>query len=273
MWPAKMIPETYNLKREANVRVCKSCTTLSAAFKKALLDGDYEEAVAVYGSGNINLRTPFPQFSKKKEETMYPIHCAVEGGNLDIVRWLMEDHYCPIKVIRTGSGKKPKRGGSADQLILTSKNRSVLTIAMTSLNVEVLRYLVVDNGVSIYESKDLLSSLRALEAVLLALPLSKGHRRIECSDPRWDDQSYDGHSYTSSFEGDGDGEQTVGAETHASSSMKKGGADCCIICYENPIDCVMTPCGHQVCCLECSSNMHVCPVCNVKGEFIKIFRP
>ena len=268
-----MIPETYNLKREANVRVCKSCTSLSASFKKALLDGDYEEAVAVYGSGNINLRTPFPQFSKKKEETMYPIHCAVEGGNLDIVRWLMEDHYCPIKVIRTGSAKKPKRGGSADQLILTSKNRSVLTIAMTSLNVEVLRYLVVDNGVSIYESKDLLSSLRALEAVLLALPSSKGHRRIDNSDPRWDDQSYDdGHSFASSFDGDDDGNQTVGAETHAS-SMKKGGADCCIICYENSIDCVMTPCGHQVCCLECSRNMHVCPVCNVKGDFIKIFRP
>lgn len=268
MWPAKMLPETYNLKREANVRVCKSCTHLSASFKKALLDGDYEEAVAVYGSGNINLRTPFPQFSKKKEETMHPIHCAVEGGNIDIVRWLMEDHFCPIKVIRTGSGKKPKRGGSADQLILTSKNRSVLTIAMTSLHVEILRYLVVDNGVSIYESKDLLSSLRALEAVLLALPGSQRSRRIECSDPRWDDQSYDGHSFTSSF----DGEQTMGEDTHAS-SKKKGAADCCIICYENSIDCVMTPCGHQVCCLECSTNMHLCPVCNVRGEFIKIFRP
>ncbi len=268
MWPAKMLPETYNLKREAGVRVCKSCTHLSASFKKALLDGDYLEAVAVYGSGNINLRTPFPQFSKKKEEIMYPIHCAVEGGNLDIIRWLMEDHFCPIKVIRTGSGKKPKRGGSADQLILTSKNRSVLTIALTSLHVEILRYLVVDNGVSIYESKDLLSSLRALEAVLLALPGSHGPRRIESSDPRWDDQSYDGQSFTSSF----DGEQTMGEETSAS-SKKKGAADCCIICYENSIDCVMTPCGHQVCCLECSTNLHLCPVCNVKGEFIKIFRP
>ena len=47
----------------------------------------------------------------------------------------------------------------------------------------------------------------------------------------------------------------------------------CIICYDNAIDCVMTPCGHQVCCLECSANLSACPVCNNRGEFIKIFRP
>lgn len=271
MWPAKMIPETYNLKKEANVRVCKSCTHLSASFKKALLDGNYEEAVAVYGSGNVNLRTPFPQFSKKKEETMYPIHCAVVGGNLDIVQWLVEDHYCPIKVVRTGSSK-PKRGGSADQLILTSKNRSVLTIAVEGLHVDIMRYLVVENNVSIYEgTKDLKASLRGLEAVLLALPAVKGQRQHEESSssyPRWDDASFDEHSFGSSIDGD----LTMGGETQAS-SIKKGAVDCCIICYENSIDCVMTPCGHQVCCLQCSSNLKVCPVCNVKGEFIKIFRP
>ena len=180
-----MIPETYNLKRESQVKVCKSCNHLSASFKKALLDGDYEEAIALYGSGNINLRTPFPQTSKKKDEIMHPIHCAVEGGNEDIVRWLVEDHFCPIKVVRTGSSRTPKRGGSADQLIVTSKNRSVLTIAITSLNVEILRYLVVDNGCSIYESKDLKSSLRALEAALLALPNNKHSERfIDAVDPR-----------------------------------------------------------------------------------------
>lgn len=267
-WPSKMIPETYNLKRESQVRVCNSCNHLSASFKKALLNGDYEEAVALYGSGNINLRTPFPHTSKKKDEIMHPIHCAVAGGNPDIVRWLVEDHFCPIKVIRTGSSKKPKRGGSADQLILTSQNRSVLTIAMTSLNVEILRYLVVDNSVSIYESKDLKSSLRALEAVLLALPNNScGHRYVEPNDARWDDTSFDGQSFTSSLGAD----QTIGENTFASS--KKRGADSCIICYENSIDCVMTPCGHQICCLECSKNLKTCPVCNVKGDFIKIFRP
>lgn len=262
-----MIPETYNLKKESQVRVCNSCHHLSGSFKKALLDGDYEEARALYGSGNINLRTPFPQSSKKKDEIMYPIHCAVEGGNPEIVRWLVEDHFCPIKVIRTGSSKKTKRGGSADQLILTSKGRSVLTIAMTSLNVEILRYLVVDNSVSIYESKDLKSSLRALEAVLLALPNSMDDQEFfEDHNPRWDDSSFGGQSFASSLGAD----QTIGGNTFAS-SKKRG--DSCIICYENAIDCVMTPCGHQVTCLECSKNLKACPVCNNKGEFIKIFRP
>ena len=273
VWPAKMIPDTYNLKKEANVRVCKSCTHLSAGFKKALLDGNYEKAVAVYGTGNVNLRTPFPQMSKKKEETMYPIHCAVSGGNIDIVRWLIEDHFCPIKVVLTGS-TKPKRGGSSEQLILTSSSRSVLTIAMEGLHVDILRYLVVENNVSIYSTKDLKSSLRALEAVLLALPAVKGQRRIHTIDPRWDQDSFDEHSFASSMDGD----ITMGGETRASrasraSSKKPTSSDHCILCYENAIDCVMTPCGHQVSCLKCSKNLKVCPVCSGEGEFIKIFRP
>jgi hypothetical protein len=217
-WPSKMIPETYNLKKESTVKVCKSCNFLSSAFKKALLDGDYEEAIALYGSGNINLRTPFPQFSKKKEEVMYPIHCAVEGGNIDIVRWLMEDHFCPVKVIRTGTGKRAKKGGSPDFPILTSKNRSVLSIAMESLHVDILRYLVVDNNVSIYESKDLKASLRALEAVLLALP--GGLRDYQGDDfiHRWDDAVFDGETSIASSLG---ADMTVSDDDALSKATKK----------------------------------------------------
>jgi hypothetical protein len=140
---------------------------------------------------------------------------------------------------------------------------------MEGLHVDIMRYLVVDNNVSIYGTKDLKSSLRALEAVLLALPSVKGQRRIHTLDPRWDQDSFDEHSFGSSLDGD----LTMGGETHASSKMTKAASDSCIICYENSIDCVMTPCGHQVCCLKCSKNLKLCPVCNVKGEFIKIFRP
>jgi hypothetical protein len=127
----------------------------------------------------------------------------VEGGNIDIVRWLMEDHFCPIKVVRTGSGKRPRKGGSPDFPILTSKNRSVLSISMESLHVEILRYLVVDNAVSIYESKDLMASLRAMEAVLLALPGGLGEHRGDGFVHRWDDAVFDGEtSETSSLGGD-----------------------------------------------------------------------
>jgi len=270
-WPAKAIPETYNLKKESQVKVCKSCNFLSSAFKKALLKGDYEEAIAVYGSGNINLRTPFPQFSNKKEEVMYPIHCAVEGGNLSIVRWLMEDHFCPVKVIRTGGGvKQSKEGGSQDYPILTSKNRSVLTIGIDNIHVKVLRYLVVDNGFSIYESKDLRSSLRALEAVLNALPSGLREYRSDDFSHRWDDAVFDeGTSVASSLGADA----TFPGSEFDESTSNHIDADACIICCDNTIDCVITPCGHQVCCLSCSKNLSTCPVCNNRGEFIRIYRP
>jgi hypothetical protein len=70
-WPAKSLPELYNLKNEANMKVCKSCDYISTSFRKALLSGDYEQAVALYGTGNVNLRSPFPPSkSDKRQEVM-----------------------------------------------------------------------------------------------------------------------------------------------------------------------------------------------------------
>jgi hypothetical protein len=264
MWSSKMIPDTYNLKKEANVKICKSCNFMSVAFKKALLAGDYEEAVALYGSGNVNLRAPFPASSKKKDEIVHPIHCAVQGGNIDIVRWLMEDHFCPIKVVKT---IKQKKGGQSDVLIRTSKERSVLSIALSGLHVDILRYLVVDCGVAVQEARDLKSSLRALEAVLHALPAHSGALRHDMVEHRWDNSSFNENmSVASSL-----GADYSRADDATFSSKRRGEA--CILCYENSIDCVMTPCGHQVCCLKCSANLTSCPVCNIKGNFIKVFRP
>lgn len=225
-----MIPDTYNLKKETNVKICKSCDALSKAFKKALLTGNYEDVIALYGTGNINLRTPFPVCSKK-EEIMYPIHCAVEGGNSNVVRWLMDDHFCPIKLIRTGSGKKAKRGtsGSTDVPILTSKGRSVMTIAMSGLQIDILRYLVIERDVSVYEAKDLKSSLRALEAALQALPPPMVTPRDDVpATARWDDDSFSGAgddaSMSSSFCDDESFAQDVSI-TNKSRSSKRSNAN------------------------------------------------
>lgn len=49
--------------------------------------------------------------------------------------------------------------------------------------------------------------------------------------------------------------------------------DVCIICYENSIDCVITPCGHQVCCLKCSEKMSKCPICHIDCQILRIFKP
>ena len=219
-WPSRMIPDTYNLKKESTVKICKTCDALSKSFKKALLTGNYEDAIALYGTGNINLRTPFPV--SKKDEIMYPIHCAVEGGNTNVVRWLMDDHFCPIKLIRTGSGKRAKRGMTGDVPILTSKGRSVMTIAMGSLQIDILRYLVIERDVSVHESKDLKTSLRALEAALQALPPQNLSRREEAPvSARWDDESFSGGDDRSFDE---ESIQDIGSIANKSKTSKRSAA-------------------------------------------------
>ena len=58
-WPAKMLPATYNIKKEGTVNICKACDWLCSAFRLALLDGNYDKAIALFETGNINLTTPF----------------------------------------------------------------------------------------------------------------------------------------------------------------------------------------------------------------------
>lgn len=288
-WPARMIPATYNLKNEAQVKICRSCHSLSSSFKKALLNGDLEEAIALYGTGNVNLRTPF-KVSKKKDELMYPVHCAADGGNLNLLRWLIDDHFCPITIHRSG-GKKNKeatRGNAANSTnnssVLTSKGRSVLSIALENLKVDMMRYLVVERCVSIYECKDLRSSLSALAVALTTLPHTSSEAARHHAIPsvaRWDQASFDDNVSEPSSLGVDDmqfneGESTALAALNRRGSrgaLSRNGSGDCIICCDRKINCVATPCGHQICCIECSSNLTKCPVCNDQGSFIKIFRP
>ena len=58
-WPSKMIPQTYNIKDEGTVKICKACDWLCSEFRLALLNGDRDKAIALYNKGNINLTTPF----------------------------------------------------------------------------------------------------------------------------------------------------------------------------------------------------------------------
>lgn len=66
-WSKLMIPETYNTKNTKNVKVCKTCDYLSAAFRHYLLKGDYDGALKIYMTGNINLRCPFLNVKKGHE--------------------------------------------------------------------------------------------------------------------------------------------------------------------------------------------------------------
>jgi FYVE zinc finger/Zinc finger, C3HC4 type (RING finger) len=280
-WSAKMIPDTYNLKNETQIKVCRSCNSLSLSFKKALLNGEWNEMLALYRTGNVNLRTPFPT-PNKKDETMYPVHCAAEGGNMTILRWLIDERFCPVKVTMAA-----KRGTPAQKCPLrSSRGRSVLTIALESVRVDMLRYLVIDHGNSIYECKDLYPTLAALEATLAALPRDLEAEQSPTEIPldipsgiaRWDNATFDDNcSEPSSLGNDEEGKQVQDDTKSRASSGRNGGdkdaGQICIICFDRRINCVGTPCGHAVCCLECTANLELCPVCNERSNFIKIFRP
>ena len=331
-----MIPDTFNIKHEKQVTICKSCNWLSNAFREALLDGDEGQAKALHSTGNINLRSPFA--NQKNEEIMFPIHCATKGGNLSLLTWLVEENCCPIRLLRTGNNQR-----QIENPIQTSLGRSVLQIAMTECHVHLIQYFIVKQQVPISEMKDLKVVLAAFDAVIKKLP-----------DATSNDGSFSNTSPTvaaalavasAPVQQQGSGETTqqndydniapppreyididkmlkrnkkkfvsgikhkLSPTKHTSSTLPSPAttstsninnpyynnnhtsfdddnddssddmtvtsvADACILCYEKSIDCVITPCGHQICCIECSSCLeNTCPVCQQHGTFIKIYKP
>lgn len=88
------------------------------------------------------------------------------GGNLKILKWLVDHHHCPLKLINTGNRNKV-----TEDLITTSQNRSVLDIAIVHQHVDILRYLVQHKKVPVNDRKNKnQASLTALEAVLKVFP-------------------------------------------------------------------------------------------------------
>jgi hypothetical protein len=162
-----MIPDTYNHKKEAYVNICKTCDWLCHSFRLALLEGDFDKVIAIHSTGNVNLSS---SFANVKGELFYPVHCAVLGGNLHLLRWLVDEHCCPIKSVRV-SGKTAINSGTYIPIV-TSKGRSLLGIAMETCNVPIMRYLVVEKGTSISGEKDITTSMltESLTAVLYRLP-------------------------------------------------------------------------------------------------------
>jgi len=284
-WPSKMIPDTYNIKNESSVNVCTSCDWLSTAFRTALLNGQHDEAVALNATGNVNLSTPF---ANVKGELFYPVHCAVLGGSLSVLKWLVEEHYCSLWYAR----RRNKRPRTSQLPILTSKGRSLLTIALAQNDVDCVRYLVVEKGYSLFDEQKGLSmttALLVLETALHKIPSpdseeaaseSNGgitnatfvneqendtlNRRVASEIP----QSEQGRESVETIPQPSSGNSADlwddGSETRD---------DVCIICFDNTIDCVLTPCGHQICCMVCSSNMRTCPVCTVPCSSMRVYKP
>ena len=219
-----------------------------------------------------------------------PIHCAVAGGNLKLLVWLVDVHHCPLKM--TNTNNRHKQGTT--KLIKTSNGRTVVDIAIEDKKVDILQYLVNQKRVSVSsEGSKNLQALSALEAVLKAMPdspkcvdqkrktfnsqntsiLSRSNHMYNMSNPYLDnDDSYDEMDNSASFETDED-EDVDDLEQEEVESVATTVKDPCIICYERSINCVLTPCGHQICCLHCSENMTKCPICSTNCQSIRIFRP
>ena len=66
---------------------------------------------------------------------------------------------------------------------------------------------------------------------------------------------------------------TTTTTTTTSNSTSTTEVEECIICFDGKIDCVATPCGHQMCCLRCSKNISRCPVCAQDCSFLRVFKP
>jgi len=252
---------------------------------------------------------------------MFPIHCAAMGGNVKLLKWLIDVHHCPIKMTNTGN----RNSHGTRQLITTSNGRTILDLAVEKKEVDILQYLVNQKKISVSsETGTNATALMALEAVLKAMPGSlplerksmspriQRHKTNQRSPMRHitqgltnrpqmkpmttqslanihryepkpnanlyqfplfsvgmddsDDESaeyYDENGYT-----DGAIEDDIDDESVATTIK-----DPCLICYDSTIDCVLTPCGHQICCMRCSQNMSKCPICSCKCQSIRIFRP
>jgi hypothetical protein len=104
----------------------------------------------------------------------YPIHCAVLGGNVDLVRWLVDEHCCPISYQMTRGNR------SRVNLICTSKGRSILSMSMETENIGLVRYLVAEKNLSISTAMEegkcgelfRRNALPMLEKVMQLLPVN-----------------------------------------------------------------------------------------------------
>jgi hypothetical protein len=188
-WSSKRVPETYRKNKSSNqVLVCMACDWLATNFQNSLLKGNMSKALALYKSGNINLRTPYGPYntsnspSKRRDEIMYPIHMAILGGNVALVQWLVQDRFTPLKqsdvgnfasAVRNSSSKRKLNFSSDNQVLRTSKGRSPVRLALGLEHSDILKLLVSTKNMSLLEEDlrlDYRKVLRHLTVLLNIMP-------------------------------------------------------------------------------------------------------
>lgn len=211
-WGLRMIPKTYLLYPTTWVRVCRACDWLSNAFCMALLQGRYEDAIRIHSTGNVNLRTSFADI---RGEACFPIHCAVIGGNLELVKWMVEGHLCPISATVDPKTNQPLS-------VQTSERRTLMDLAMSGKpKYDILTFLT-QKGLSITDAKNSHLAPRVLESLL------KSGITLTAMSP------------TNNTTGSGGPSNIVEIESQAESILSI--EDACHICFERQSDVVFTPC-------------------------------
>jgi len=172
--------------------------------------------------------------------------------------------------------------------ILTSKSRSLLHIALSKMHIDIVRYLVVEKNMLLRaEMRDISieTLVENLDTVLKMLPresvgrqpnngmqvMSQESNSLNINNTAASTVINSTVISSSSTHVSIDG-STIAANVEPEDFPSVNLVEDCIICFSNPIDCVVTPCGHQICCLECSENISRCPVCSTECSFIRVFR-
>ncbi len=192
----------------------------------------------------------------------------------------------------------------------TSKGKTILDLAMESKDCAILRFLVKEKDLSVFEVKDLDIVLRAMDALIKEdPPIRDEGKESMVSSSKMDTKNatkamspkkekpttsahtlaekvkaacqktpvapfpfYDTFNFNSNSE-ESDEEDEACIVDHDDESVCTTLPDVCTICSEKNIDCVAAPCGHQMCCLKCSKQLRYCPVCSTGCQFISIYQP
>ena len=266
-------------------------------FRAALLEGDYAGAVSTYETGNINLINPYVIY----QDSYYPIHACAQGGNINLMKWLIEARYVSFYFVKD----------RVQHTIKTTSGRSTLEIATLYKCLGIIRYLIVEKGADVKGIKSAVDLQGVVDLLIRNFPVAQdGNLAMDSSsglglggvasgaaatfhhqpgqNNNMNSQNFMAPPATSGLprqqlllSSASLGPSLASASTMSSSTT--GGAtaqgiydddddDECVICCDNQIDCVLTPCGHQVCCKQCGDAIKECPICRGPCATMKIFK-
>lgn len=90
------------------------------------------------------------------QPTCFKVHFAAMGGNLSLLKWLVESEHCPI-FTKSGAEKAP---------LSTTSGMTVFAIAAKHGYLDMMRYLAREKGCSVTEINDVDYLQRGLHIAL-----------------------------------------------------------------------------------------------------------